>query len=255
MSGCGAVWVGSQCSLCRAPAPSVSCSSALCVGPELCIGALCRAPALSASGPNAPRCSLCRVSTFSESGRGALSLSVSGPTAVRVGSGPGTLCVGARRSLCQGPVLQQPAPNTSLGCNCTRRSLCGGSLRWAPALSVSGPGALRVGQALRSPTLSRCFSLVSGTRHPVGLRSSAPRAPTSVPPIWLRTSSSDPRAAHPVSRPPAQIRAPVRGPPHPQAPSSDLRATHLLCRPPAPIRVPLELELGISLMQWSPEDS
>ena len=144
-------------------------------------------------------------------------------------SGPVALCVGPCRS----------RPYTP------RRSLC------ELSLFLSGPSLCR-GLAIRSGSEEprathavrrpRFRSACHRSGRP-GLRvfsrsachPSAPRAPTSVPPIWPRTSSSDPRATHPLrgrlrvplSRccgPPAQIR--VR-----RAPSPDLRATSALRAP------------------------
>ena len=99
------VCVGPRRSLCRGPAtlrraPALSCF-------------LCRAPAVSVSGPVA----LCVGCQRFLCGGPALSVSCRG-RALLV-SGPGALCVGARRSV-SGP----------------------GALCWAPALSVSGRGAL-----------------------------------------------------------------------------------------------------------------
>ena len=117
MSGPGALYVGSLRSLCLTPAPSVSCPSAPCVGPQLCIGALV-----------GPRRSL----------RPAPTLCV-GPRR--------SLGVGARRSLCRGPALSVLVSGAALS-----RFLCRGpavfrarrSLCQAPAVSVSGPKAVGV---------------------------------------------------------------------------------------------------------------
>ena len=65
-------------------------------------------------------------------------------------SGPGALCVGARRSLCQAPALSVSGPGAL--CVRPRRCLCRG-----PALSVSGPGAVCVGarrSLCQAPALS-----------------------------------------------------------------------------------------------------
>ena len=115
------------------PTFSVSGSCAICRGRAVFSQrSLCRAPAVSVSGPRAPgglcvrpKSSLCRGRRSLCRGR---ALSVSGPGA------PRRSCVRARRSLCRGAAI----------CVGARRSLC-----QAPAVSVLGPGALRVHQDSR----------------------------------------------------------------------------------------------------------
>ena len=130
-----------------------------------CPGALCRAPELSVSGPDAhcvgarrslalfvePQSSLCQAPTLTVSGLGALSLSL---------SGPGALCVGPRRSLSRSSALSRSLCRA-------RRSLC-----WAPS-----PGAPR--QSIRAPPI------LQSACHPSGLRAWA----GSGYQVWLKESS------------------------------------------------------------------
>ena len=177
-------------SLCRYPAPHYAQVTSV-YSIQICfsvakLSGLCRAPALSVSGP------------------GALSLSVSCPCCFRVQSsrslsrvpalsvsGPGALCLRARRSLCQGPALFVSGPGAlcvgprcrGLALSASRPgalSLCRRSLCRAPALSVSGPDALRV-----RPRRSLAFCVVPprflcpvGARGPALPRRSLSRAPT-----------------------------------------------------------------------------
>ena len=99
------------------PRRSASSPSALCVGPRrsLC-RAVCGAPAFSVSGP------------------GALSLSVSGPSALC------GLCVGPRRSKCRAPALSALTASGP-GALCVGAGPCV-SGPGALSLSVSGPSAL-----------------------------------------------------------------------------------------------------------------
>ena len=182
--------------LCRVPALSrVSGPGALCVGPSpLCVGAT----ALSVSEPGAgflapyvgarrslrrARCSLCHSLLFSV-------------------SGPGTLCVGTRRSLALPGAL-----SLGVGARCSLclalcvRAVCGsGAL--CRALSSDPRATDPVGHGLRAPTDPRTNP--SGPRAPgppIGpLRYAA--APIRAPPIR-------PRACHPSDpRAPSQIRVP-----------------------------------------------
>ena len=168
--------VGSRRSLFQAPVLSVSAPE-LCVGLALCIGALCRAPALFVLGPGAlcvgpcvcigprPARSVAGPDVLWVGARRSV-LFTSGPGALCVGprrsfvSGPGALCVGTRRSQWRalalsatGPALSVSGPTLSVsrpGRLCigapwvgARRSLSLYLCR-APALSVSGPGAIGV---------------------------------------------------------------------------------------------------------------
>ena len=161
VSGPGALCVGALRSLCRAPALSVS-------GPALCVGArrsrhcLCRGPALSrspGSGPGAlaplsvePGTLCVGPRCFSVS---APALSVSGPCALCVG--PGTLLLSVSASLSvSGPV----------------------GARRSPALSVSGPGTL---------SLSVSGS-VSGPRSPALSVSGAALSVSGPGAVWPRSS-------------------------------------------------------------------
>ena len=131
---------------------------------------LCRAPPLCLK----PQRSLRRAPTLSVSGPGVFPLSLSGPGALCLGArrSSDALCVAAWRSLCQGLAL----------------FLCQG-----PALSVSGPGRFCVGARralcrgphpratypVRGPQLSPApWARQGSTRH-----LSSPRAPFRVPPI------------------------------------------------------------------------
>ena len=120
--------------LCRAPALCVLGLDALCVGTQR---SLPRAPALFVSGPGALP-TLCVAARLSLSQSPALSRSLCRGPALSV-SGPGGFCratrrsltrVGARRSLRRGPVLSR-----------------------SPAVSVSGPGARPVVFLLRPEVL------------------------------------------------------------------------------------------------------
>ena len=93
-------------------------------------------------------------------------------------SGPGALCVGARRSLCRGPALSMSGPGAP------RRSLSG-SVSGRSSLFVSGPGALRVG----------CRGQRSGACQVPAVSCQAPGAHAPV----LRAPSSDPAGSAPAS--------------------------------------------------------
>ena len=207
MVGPGALPPLSVSGLCRARRSlGFGASGALCLG---CRRSLYRGPALSVSGPGA-LCALF-VSRF------GASVSVSGPQRCALCGTVGphrslAVCVGARRSLCRGPV-----------------SLCQGSgpLCRAPALSVSEPGTLCVGAASSDRYLSglgpdgwhyldRSSAEVihvmchpSGPRAPPQIRQPHP-APGSHPHPDPRGTHSVPltRATHPGPRPPASIRVP-----------------------------------------------
>ena len=152
-----AVCVALRSSLGRVPALAVL-GLAPFVGPELCIGAFCRAPA---PGPGAlcvrlPCSVLGPALCVSGARRSLSSLFLSGRQLSVLGS---EVCVGARQSLCQGPALFVLARRFLC------RALCRGPVVSASrtgtfSLSVSrpavGPGALVLGQRslYRAPALS-----------------------------------------------------------------------------------------------------
>ena len=140
MSGPSALCFGRLCARVGGPA----LSGGLCVSAQ---HSLCRAPALSLSGPRAFGWFLCWGLALSLSpsvgARRCLCQGMSGPSAVSGPGGPlptlsvpgpGGLCVGARRSLCQASVVSV---------------LCRG-----PALSVSRPGVAFGRFLCRGPALS-----------------------------------------------------------------------------------------------------
>ena len=213
-------------------------------------------PALSMSGPGAPRRSLCRAPALSVSalanlsqsmsGLGALSLvsepgsaccvggTVSGPGALSLSvSGPSALCEGLRRSaalsvraLCVG------ARRSVWGLAPSQRSLCRPG---ALLLSVSGPDALPPLSA-SGPALCRApaYSMSDPGALCVGHRILCV-GPWPFPGhLCAQAPSFDPRATYPVLQ---DARATYPGP----APSSDpsgARAPSSDPQPPAQIRVP-----------------
>ena len=142
--------VGSRRSLCRAPVLSASYHNALCVGPELCIGALCRAPSLSSlcRGPALSVSALCVENTRRSPG----CLSVAARHSL---CRPGAFCVGARRFLAPYVRARRSLRRGSLSpgalCVALSCSLCRGS-----ALSVSEPGALCVRSLALPGALALC---------------------------------------------------------------------------------------------------
>ena len=171
-------------------------SVSICVGTpalsrgSLCSLALCRAPALSVSGPV------------------ALSLSVSGPGALCVGA----LSVSGQRSPCQGPALSRSLcvwPSALCrgpgGLGALRLCVGPGALRVpAAVLSVSGQRSLCCGPALLSLCRAPCVGL-QPLRDPVPLTCVPPirragPAPIRVPPIRFAGQPPIPRAAFSCSR-------------------------------------------------------
>ena len=189
LSGPGALCVGPRRSLCRGPplssprtlSLSVSGPGALCVGARsVCVGPRTLSvgprrsltPVLSVSGGTlcvGNRCCLCQGPAFSCSLSGPNALFLSGPGSLcwgprplsRSQRSPGARCVGARlsccvaarhslwRSLapCRGPAVSVSRPDP----RCVRAPL----LCWAQTLSRVGPGALCVGASLvENPALS-----------------------------------------------------------------------------------------------------
>ena len=192
----GTLFVGAQQSsfdaLCVGP-PAVSCGG-LCVGPlsgpnAVCVGAsslcqgpaLCRGPALSASGPGAlsvgAQCSacgpgdvwaLCRVPALAVSGPGTLRVSPALSGALCVGlSGPSALCVGARRSetwrsfleaLCVAGAL---CPPQQFLCQALALSVSGRSLCVGPRRSLC-PGPATLSLLVLGPSLQLRSARSSG---------------------------------------------------------------------------------------------
>ena len=161
----------------------MSLTGGLCVGPRrsLC-RALCRGPALSASGPR----TLCVGARRSLSGPGAFCVTH-------------WLCRGpalfVRRSLCRGPALSVSGPGAV--CVGARRSLCVTHWRCPPArflsLSLSGPGGfslrpqwslclirsvyrieLQVYYMIRVPPIRSAGPPLRSVRHP-SIRSAGPQ--------------------------------------------------------------------------------
>ena len=123
--------------------------------PGLCVGVLCRGPAVCV-GPVGALCvglrwSPCRdPALFLCQRRARLCLALCQGLQW---SGPSALCVGALHSLCRAPALSVSRPALSVGVCVLRTALSGpGTLCRGPALSVSGRRSLR----LSAPALCRC---------------------------------------------------------------------------------------------------
>ena len=145
--------------------PAVLGRGGLCIGP---LRSLYRAPALSVSGPGA----LCVGARRSVSGPGALCVGPCvGPW--RSVSGPGAVCVGLCRAPCQAPAAQRSPGTLCVGPGALfvraplSRFLCRDLCR-APALSLRSP--CRAGER-RAPARSICLRPVAPA-----LSVSAPRS-------------------------------------------------------------------------------
>ena len=135
-SGRGALCVGARRSLRRA--------AALCVGPRR---SLCRAPPISRR--------LCRASAPYRSCRGRRSLALCRADALCVG--PGGLCVGPQRCLCRGPALSVSGPSALYVRPRHPLALCVGicvRAQRSPAALCVGAAAVSVSGAWRSPSVS-----------------------------------------------------------------------------------------------------